>query len=60
MQRLDPDLYPRTYAQARARGLSDKDADELAHAAEQQASAEVLAAARQTGRQAVPTILASP
>lgn len=60
MQRLDPDLYPRTYAQARARGLSDKDADELAHAAEQQATAEVMAATGQNHRPAAPTFLASP
>jgi len=57
---LDPDIYPRTYAQARARGLSDKDADEMAHAAEQQATAEVMTVAGQNRRQDAPTILASP
>ena len=45
MHDLDPDLYPRTYAQARNRGLSDKDADALAHQAEQKAQSGGLTAA---------------
>lgn len=59
MPLLDPDLYPRTYAQARNRGLSDKDADDLAHEAEQQALSGELTAAERASLETDRLFLAS-